>query len=237
MGALGTRVAFAAMSETIRGDDRDTAVARAVEFLRAGELVVVPGDTVYTVVADAFQRPATQRLFGVKRRGRDVPLSLLIRNPRQVIGLARDVPETAERLMAAYWPGPLAIVLRAQPDMPWELGETAGTVGLRMPADELLLAVAAEIGPLACSAANRPGEAPATTMEEARLQLGWSVPLYVDGGLVAAGLSTVVDCSRGGAAVLREGAVGAADVGAVADGDVGWGQRPDAVPAPAREEA
>ena len=88
------------MPEIISAADVDDAVTRAVDVLQDGGLVVVPTDTVYAVIADAFQRGATQRLLGVKGRGREVPLSLLIRNPRQVIGLARDVPETAERLMA-----------------------------------------------------------------------------------------------------------------------------------------
>ena len=214
------------MSETIPADDLAVATERAIEVLKSGRLVVVPGDTVYMVVADAFQTFATQRLFGAKRRNRDVPLSLLIRNPRQVVGLAREVPETAERLMASYWPGPLSLVLPAQPDMPWELGSTGDAIGLRMPSDELVLAIAAEIGPLACSAANRRGEAPATTVDEAELQLGTTVDLYIDGGTRPADLTTVVDCTRDTVQVLREGIVPTADVLKVAVGEVGWGDRP-----------
>ena len=224
------------MSETIPAADLQVATARAVEVLKSGRLAVVPTDTVYTVIADAFSTFATQRLFGAKRRNREVPLSLLIRNPRQVVGLARDVPETAERLMASYWPGPLSLVLPAQPDMPWELGSTGDAIGLRMPADDLLLAIAAEIGPLACSAANRRGELPATTVAEARLQLGDTVDLYVDGGPCEPALTTVVDCTRAGVHVLREGLVPTADVLKVAVGDVGWGDRPAAEPEPEPEE-
>ncbi len=214
------------MSETIGVDDPGVA-QRVVDVLRAGELVVVPTDTVYAVVADAFLGFATQRMFGAKHRGRDVPLSLLLRNPRQVIGLARDVPETAERLMAAYWPGPVSLVLPVQPDMPWDLGAAGDAVGLRMPADDLLLDVAAEIGPLACSAANRRGDPLPTTAEEARRQLGDAVALYVEGGPRPGPPSTVVDCTRGGAEVLREGAIPTEDVRLVADGLLAWGARPD----------
>lgn len=214
------------MSQTLSATDTAAATARAIEVLKAGRLVVLPTDTVYTVVADAFQTFATQRLFGAKRRSRDMPLSLLIRNPRQVVGLARDVPETAERLMASYWPGPLSLLLPAQPDMPWELGSTGDAIGLRMPADDLVLAIAAEIGPLACSAANRRGEPPATTVDEAQLQLGDTVDLYLDGGPCAPDVTTVVDCTREGVHVLREGLVATADVLKVAVGDVGWGDRP-----------
>ena len=214
------------MPEIISADDVDTAVKRAVEALQAGDLVVLPTDTVYAVVADAFQNSATQRLLGAKRRGREVPLSLLIRNPRQVIGLARDVPETAERLMASYWPGPVALVLPEQPDMPWELGHTAGAITLRMPAHDLLLAIAAEVGPLACSAANRRGDLTPTTVEEAEVHLGDVVDLFIDGGPSAPALTTIVDCTRDEVHVLREGLVSTGDVRRVALGDVGWGQQP-----------
>ena len=214
------------MISTISGSDREAAAERAVAALREGGLVVLPTDTVYAVVADAFDPGATRRLFAAKERGTEVPLSLLIRNPRQVIGLATEVGEPAERLMAAYWPGPLTILLPGQDEMPWELGDTGATVALRMPADDLVLAVAAEIGPLACSAACRQGQPPPTTAGEAAEQLGDAVDLYVDDGPRQAPTSTIVDCSRGGAFVLREGAVPTAHVQQVVAGDLGWGQRP-----------
>ena len=213
------------MSEVVNAADPEVA-ERAAEVLRDGRLVVMPTDTVYAVVADAFQTFATQRLLGAKRRGREVPLSLLIRNPRQVIGLAGDVPETAERLMASYWPGPVTIILRSQPDMPWDLGYNEGAVSLRMPSDDLVLAIAAEVGPLACSAANRRDVSPPTTVDEAREQMGEAVDLYIDGGVLEPGLTTIVDCTRDGITVLREGLVSAAEVERVASGEVGWGQLP-----------
>lgn len=215
------------MSETIAASAAD-AVERAAEVLRDGNLVVLPTDTIYAIVGDAFQSYTTRRIFEAKKRGRDVPLSLLIRNPRQVIGLVDDVPETAERLMASYWPGPLTVVLHAQPDMAWDLGDTNGTVALRMPADDLLLALGGDVGPLACSGANRHGEQPPVTLDEARGQLGDSVALYVDDGPRDGARSTIVDCSQGQALVLREGAVPAEHVRQVATGELGWGQRPPA---------
>jgi L-threonylcarbamoyladenylate synthase len=223
-------LASGAVAEVISADD-ESAAGQAVELLRAGRLAVVPTDTVYTVIADAFSTFATQRMFGAKRRGRSVPLSVLIRNPRQVIGLARDIPETAERIMASYWPGPVSILLPVQPDMPWDLGDSGDAINLRMPADDLLLAIAAEIGPLAATAANRRGEPAATTVDEARAQLGDTIDLYIDGGPSKGVVTTVVDCTRADAQVLREGSIAAADILAVAAGDVNWGDRP-AHPAP-----
>lgn len=215
------------MTEVVSAEDFDDAVQRAIDALHNGDLVVLPTETVYAVVADAFQRGATQRLLGAKGRGRQVPLSLLIRNPRQVIGLASDVPDTAERLMASYWPGPVALVLPAQPDMPWELGKTDGAITLRMPADDLILAVAAEVGPLACSAANRRDQPAPTTVAAAQEQMDDAVDLFIDAGESAGGLTTVVDCTRDGIHVLREGLIPAADITRVAYGDVGWGQQPE----------
>lgn len=217
------------MSEFLSTSDEGHA-ERAVETLRRGELVVVPTDTVYALIGDAFSTEATQRMLGAKRRGREFPLSLMIRNPRQVIGLAGDIPEAAERLMASYWPGPVALVLAEQPEMPWDLGASRGTVTLRMPADDLVLAIAAEVGPLACTAANRRGELVPTTVEEADLQMGEAVSLYIDGGPCAPALTTIVDCTRSEIHVLREGMVSTGDVLRVASGDVGWGQQPGARP-------
>ena len=213
------------MTQVLQGSGPDV-VERAAAVLRDGGLVVMPLDTVYAVVADAFQTSATQRLMGAKRRGREFPLSLLIRNPRQVIGLATDVPETAERLMASYWPGPVTIMLRAQPEMPWDLGNTDGAVSLRMPADDLVLSIAADVGPLACSAANRRGEDPPITVEDAQLQMGDAIDLYIDDGAREPGLTTIVDCTRGEIEVLREGLVTGGEIIRVASGDVGWGQLP-----------
>ena len=213
------------MSEVLAAADA-AARARTAAVLGGGGLAVVPTDTRYAVVADAFQPAATRRLFGVKQRSRQTPLGVVIRSPRQVTGLAEEVPEVAERLMASYWPGPLTVVLRASDGLTWDLGETGGTVSLRMPADDLLLALVAEVGPLACTGANRRGSPVPEDLEGARGELGEEVEVYVDGGARQGALSTVVDVTRGHAEVLRQGAVPADHVRQVATGVVDWGQRP-----------
>ncbi|HVM00209.1 MAG TPA: L-threonylcarbamoyladenylate synthase [Egibacteraceae bacterium] len=214
------------MSDIVALDDADEAHTRAVGALRAGDLVVVPTDTVYGVVADAFSRPATGRLHALKRRGPDVPLPVVVRSPRQVSGLVEHVPEAAERLMASYWPGPVTLVLPAAPGMTWDLGDTRGSVSLRMPAADFLLDLVAEIGPLACTGANRRDVPLAADVAEVRRQLRADVALYVDGGRRDGPPSTVVDVTRDGAHVLRPGAIAEAHIRQVADGTVGWGQRP-----------
>lgn len=226
------------MPEMIALDEFEAARDRAIAELRAGRVVLAPTDTVYALLANAFDDRATRQLARVKRRDRKQPLSVLIRSPRQVVGLVSEVPEAADRLMASYWPGPLTLVLPAAEGLSWDLGDTGGTVALRMPADELTLAVIADIGPLACSAANRDGQPIPSTVEEAQQQLP-GVAVAIDGGARAAALSTIVDVTRGRTEVLRAGAIPAEDVAQVASGAVGWGQRPDdeaPEPAPVSEE-
>jgi len=219
------------MSEVVKLED-ESARQRAVEALRAGSLIVVPTDSVYGVAANAFESLATQRLFGAKRRGRNVPLPILIRSPRQTTGLVAELGEPAERLMATYWPGPLTLVFTAVEDLGWDIGDAQGTVALRMPTDDFLLELIAEVGPLAVTAANRRGEPAPTTVDEARAQLGVSVELYVDGGQRSGPTSTIVDVTRPQIEVLVEGAVTAADVRLVASGAVDWGVRPTPRPTP-----
>lgn len=214
------------MSEIIGLDDVEQARDRAVGVLRDGGIVVVPTDTVYAVVADAFQAVATRRIFGARRSGR-VPLPVVIRSPRQVNGLVEDVSEPAERLMASYWPGSLSLVFAASSGLGWDLGNVGGTVTLRLPAEDFLLGVIAEIGPLACTAASRKGEAAPHRVEDAQAQLGGGVGLYVDGGERDGAASTIVDVTGADAVVLREGAVPADHVMQVATGAVGWGARPE----------
>jgi L-threonylcarbamoyladenylate synthase len=211
------------VAEVLSLDEMPAARDRAAQVLRAGELVVAPTDTVYGVLADAFAPDATQRLFAARRGARSSPLTVLIRNPRQVVGLTDGLGEQAERLMASFWPGPLTLVCTAARSLGWDLGDTRGTVALRMPAEELLHELIAEVGPLASSGACRAGQPPATTVDGAVAALGDTVSLFLDGGPRPGGTSTVVDVSRGGAEVLRVGAISANAVVDAATGAVGWG--------------
>lgn len=214
------------MSDTVSLDEYDTAYDRAMEVLRAGGLVVLPTDTVYGVVADAFNPQATSKLRSAKRRGRQHPVPVIIRSPRQVTGMVADVPEAADRLMAAYWPGPLTLVFAVADGLTWDLGNTRGTVALRMPVDDLAMALVAEIGPLACTGANRHGQPVGATVGEAREQLGSAAALYVDGGPRTARPSTIVDVTGAETTVLRAGAIPPGHVLEVASGALGWGQQP-----------
>ncbi|MCK0112324.1 L-threonylcarbamoyladenylate synthase [Ornithinimicrobium sp. F0845] len=189
-------------------ETRDEAVARAAVVVREGKVVVLPTDTVYGVGADAFDQVAVAMVLAAKHRGRDVPPPVLVPTVRTVDGLATEVPMYAKILMRQFWPGALTLVLRAQPTLAWDLGETNGTVALRMPDDILTLQVLTEVGPMAVTSANLTGQPPATTAEEAQAQLGGAVALYLDGGTRAdSAPSTIVDCTGEEPVVLRHGAL------------------------------
>lgn len=187
---------------------RADAIPKAAEGVRRGRLVVLPTDTLYGVGADAFSPEAVHDLLAAKGRGTDMPPPVLVPEQRTIDGLATDVPDYARALVREFWPGPLTVVLRAQPSLVWDLGETGGTVALRMPDDEVALALLKEVGPMAVSSANRTGHPASRTVVEAASQLGASVEFYLDGGPVTGGLaSTIVDCTRDEPVILRLGAL------------------------------
>jgi L-threonylcarbamoyladenylate synthase len=193
--------------------------------LAKGELVVVPTDTVYGVAADAFNPAAVERLLAAKGRGRVSPPPVLIPNIGTLDALARNVPDKVREVAAAFWPGGLTIILDAQPSLAWDLGDTGGTVALRVPNNPIALELLAETGPLAVSSANLTGQAAATTATDAQAQLGESIAVYLDGGESSSTASTIIDATalaRGSGAVriLRDGAVSAAQLRAILGDDL-----------------
>nr|WP_125774808.1 L-threonylcarbamoyladenylate synthase [Antribacter gilvus] len=185
------------------------AVDEAVNAISRGGLVVLPTDTVYGIGADAFDAQAVSALLAAKGRGRQMPPPVLVPDVRTLDGLATDVPDDARKLVEAFWPGGFTIILRSQPSLQWDLGETHGTVALRMPDHEAALAVLRRTGPLAVSSANLSGRPAATDVADAVEQLGESVAVYLDGGRAPGGVaSTIVDATGRELRMVREGAVG-----------------------------
>jgi L-threonylcarbamoyladenylate synthase len=224
----------------LAGDGRDAAVAAAVAALRAGELVVAPTDTVYAVLADAFDLDATAKLRRLRGTSATSPLTVLLRSPKQLAGLVTEVPLAAERLMAAYWPGPLTLILPDAGAMQWDLGRTDRTVAVRMPLDDVAIELAKAVGPIAFSAAGRAGDPPPVAVAEAQQVLGDEVVCYLDAGpRTDRAVSTVVDLTRVEPEVLRVGLLPAEPVLAVATGRLDpldamdW----DAAPAPEADDA
>ena len=189
-------------------DSADEGVQAAVAALRRGDLAVLPTDTVYGIAADAFSPPAVDRLLAAKGRGRDMPVPVLVGSWRGVDGLADHVTPSVRSLVEAFWPGPLTLIVKAAPSLAWDLGETRGTVAVRMPLHPVALAVLAETGPLAVSSANRTGMPPATDAAQALEQLGSSVAVYLEAGSSGEAVpSTIVDLTGDVPQVRRAGAL------------------------------
>ncbi|CEA08570.1 Threonylcarbamoyl-AMP synthase [Arthrobacter saudimassiliensis] len=187
-------------------------LARAQQAIAARQCVVLPTDTVYGIGADAFSAQAVATLLAAKGRGRSMPPPVLIPRVQTMDGLAVDVPEQARALAEAFWPGGLTLILHAQPSLTWDLGDTRGTVALRMPDDPTALELLALTGPLAVSSANRTGSPAAATAAQAREQLGEAVEVYLEAGerTGASGpalASTIVDATSLPLRVVRRGAV------------------------------
>ncbi|BDZ65893.1 L-threonylcarbamoyladenylate synthase [Agromyces mangrovi Wang et al. 2018] len=177
--------------DTSVGTGLMTGMRLARQALGRGQLVVLPTDTVYGVAADAFDANAVQRLLDAKGRDRTAPPPVLIPGIPTLDALAADVPAPVRALVEAFWPGGLTVILEAQPSLRWDLGETRGTVALRMPDHPIALELLAETGPLAVSSANLSGQPAATTAQAAEEMLGESVEVYLDGGTSGAGYEAV----------------------------------------------
>jgi tRNA threonylcarbamoyl adenosine modification protein (Sua5/YciO/YrdC/YwlC family) len=162
--------------------------------LGRNELVVLPTDTVYGIGCDAFSAKGVASLLAAKGRGPQSPPPVLIPNLATLNALAENIPDVATRLADTFWPGALTLILRAQSSLTWDLGETKGTVALRMPDHKIALALLEEVGPMAVSSANLTGEPAATTCQQAEAYLGESVQVYLDGGNSPKGeASTILD--------------------------------------------
>ncbi|SKC35311.1 L-threonylcarbamoyladenylate synthase [Krasilnikoviella flava] len=184
------------------------AIDEAVNTVSRGGLLVLPTDTVYGIGADAFDAEAVAALLAAKGRGRQMPPPVLIPDVRTLDGLATEVPDDARKLAEAFWPGGLTIILQAQPSLQWDLGETHGTVALRMPDHPAALALLRRTGPLAVSSANATGNPAALEVADAQAQLGDAVTVYLDGGDAPGGVaSTIVDATGERLRVVRQGAI------------------------------
>jgi L-threonylcarbamoyladenylate synthase len=196
---------------------------RAVELLRAGELVAFPTETVYGLGADAVNPAAVAKIFAAKGRPADHPLIVHVAGHDAVDHWAEQVPDVAWELMEMFWPGPLTLILKKRPWVPSTVTGGQDTVGLRVPGHPVALellrrfaAVAGEHAGIAAPSANRFGRISPTSAEHVREEIGDRVPLILDGGPCAVGIeSTIVDCSRGDPVVLRPGHISPAHLEAV----------------------
>jgi tRNA threonylcarbamoyl adenosine modification protein (Sua5/YciO/YrdC/YwlC family) len=206
--------------QTSDPDQLETGLMAAVGAIRSGGLVVLPTDTVYGVAADAFDPAAVSRLLAAKGRGREMPPPVLISAVATLDALATQLEPWVRTLVARYWPGALTVVVREQGSLQWDLGDTRGTVAVRMPHDPVALALLERTGPLAVSSANLSGRPAATDADAAEEMLGDAVEVVLDAGPTTSDLaSTILDCTGARPRVLREGALPAAELRTVLAGD------------------
>ncbi|BDM72239.1 threonylcarbamoyl-AMP synthase [Streptomyces nigrescens] len=190
--------------------DRATGLREAASAVRRGELVVLPTDTVYGIGADAFSAEAVGDLLEAKGRGRGMPSPVLVGSPNTLHGLVTDFSELAWELVDAFWPGALTLVARHQPSLTWDLGETGGTVAVRMPLHPVAIELLTDVGPMAVSSANLTGHPSPQDCDAAQEMLGDAVSVYLDGGPTPAAVpSSIVDVTGKVPVLLREGALGA----------------------------
>jgi len=183
------------------------AAVTPAEALRAGLVVLLPTDTVYGLAVDPTVPGATQRLFDLKGRGREIPIAVLVADAEQAWSVAAaPVPAAALALATRHWPGALTLVVPRSSAWPADLGDDEATVGLRCPDYDLVRTLCRQVGPLATTSANRHGmPTPATAHEAADALPG--IDLVIDGGRLPGTASTVLDCTVEPPAVLRQGAI------------------------------
>jgi len=195
---------------------REAAIEAASLAVRRGELVVVPTDTVYGLGADAFDPAAVRRLLKAKGRGPEMPPPVLVSAATTLDALAVGIPGYARALVDHFWPGPLTLVCTQQSSLQWDLGDTRGTVAVRMPDHEVVLEILERTGPLAVSSANLTGRPPAADADAAEEMLGDDVSVIIDCGPAQRDLpSTIVDVTGTQGRVLRSGALSLDDLNAV----------------------
>ncbi|MFD8641200.1 L-threonylcarbamoyladenylate synthase [Streptomyces zaomyceticus] len=185
---------------------RAAGIASAAAAVRRSDLVVLPTDTVYGVGADAFAPNAVAALLAAKGRGRHKPSPVLVDSAAALDGLTDGLPDVAGALIDAFWPGGLTLVVRHRASLNWDLGETGGTVAVRMPDCPLTLELLAATGPLAVSSANLTGHPSPQDCDAAQGMLGDSVAVYLDGGRTAGAVSSsIVDLSGEVPVLVRDG--------------------------------
>jgi L-threonylcarbamoyladenylate synthase len=192
---------------------RSAGFADAKESLGSGALVVMPTDTVYGIAADAFDPAAVRRLLRAKGRDRSMPTPVMIGSIDTMRALSTNLSADTRELAAAKWPGALTIICRQQPSLRWDIGDSRGTVALRVPAHDDAIDLLLDSGPLAVSSANTTGMPPATTIEQAQQMLLETVDVYLDGGPTPGPTpSTIVDATGSVLRVVRVGVIGIAEL-------------------------
>lgn len=179
------------------------------EKIKAGEIVVFPTETVYAIGTNGFDEKAIRKIYEVKNRPFNKPISLLVSDLEMVKKLAKNITEEEEKLMKAFFPGPFTIVLEKSDLVPDILTSNGNTVGIRMPDDDTALNIIKLAGvPIAAPSANITGKKSGTNITDIFSDFGENVDFYVDGGESKLGIgSTIVKMVDGKPIILRQGSI------------------------------
>ncbi len=197
----------------------EDSVKKAGEILRCGGIVAFPTDTVYGLGAVYTDVSAVMKIFEAKGRDEGKPLSILISDISQVDELAREIPENAKKLMRAFWPGALTVIVKKSESVPACVTAGGDTVGIRMPSSETAREIIECAGsPLAAPSANISGKRSAASGDDVREDLFGRIDMIIDGGRCDIGVSsTVVDLTEGKIRILREGTISRQEISKVCD--------------------
>jgi L-threonylcarbamoyladenylate synthase len=188
--------------------------ARAAEFIRKGGIVAFPTETVYGLGADVFNDPAIKRIFEAKNRPADNPLIAHVGDLEQIVSLTSTITDHARRLIDAFFPGPLTVVLPRGGDVPFSATAGLDTIGVRMPRHEIAREFLKECGtPVVAPSANLSGRPSPTTWQAVYEDLNGRIDCVLKGEATEIGLeSTVVDCTGDVPLLLRSGAISFEDL-------------------------
>lgn len=182
---------------------------QAAELIKQGKIVVFPTETVYGIGTNGLEEQAVKRLYEVKQRPLNKPISLLVANMEMVNLIAKDITEVEYRIMEKFFPGPLTIILKKKDIVPDIVTTGKDTVGVRMPSEEIARKLVEIAGvPIAAPSANITGEPSGTNLQEIKKQFENNVDFYIDGGNCEIGVSsTIVQVVDGKPQILRQGSI------------------------------
>ena len=189
-------------------------VSRAVEVLQRGGIIVYPTDTIYGLGADPFNAESVARLQGAKQRFERKPILLIANSIDTVRSVVKSLSRDALQLAEKFWPGPLTLVLPARENVPMEITQGSGTVGVRIPSNPFCLRLTELFGgPITSTSANITGQSTPEEVDGIVRMLGDSVDMYLDAGRMESTTpSTIVDLSTSPPRVLRQGVIAIAQV-------------------------
>ncbi len=187
----------------------DEGLALAVDYLQRGEVIAVPTDTVYGLIAPAFSEEAVAKIYQIKQRPLNMSLPIFIKSTQNIEQICQNVPDIAWRIAEEFWPGALTLILNSVPSIPSIVNSSGNTIGIRIPAHPLIPKIIDLVGqPLASTSANLSGMATPLTAQGIKEQLEGRVPLILDGGKSGSNIgSTILDLTENPPRIIRQGAV------------------------------